>query len=88
MAACKAMDRVLLWNFYLVPQFTYGFQRYARWDRFSHPEPLPKYGYFRIPEPVVVGCRQSRQDRQAHLKGFSRMAPLSAGMCSVSVSAR
>ncbi len=26
-AACKAMDRVLLWNFYVVPQFTCGFQR-------------------------------------------------------------
>jgi microcin C transport system substrate-binding protein len=43
-ATTKAMDRVLLWNFYVVPQFTYGFQRYARWDRFSHPEPLPQYG--------------------------------------------
>jgi microcin C transport system substrate-binding protein len=42
-AACKAMDRVLLWNFYCVPQFAYGYQRYARWDRFSYPEPLPKY---------------------------------------------
>jgi microcin C transport system substrate-binding protein len=48
-AASKAMDRVLLWNFYVVPQFTYGFQRYARWDRFSHPEPLPKYGVSGFP---------------------------------------
>jgi microcin C transport system substrate-binding protein len=48
-AACKAMDRVLLWNFYVVPQFTYGFQRYARWDRFSHPEPLPQYGVSGFP---------------------------------------
>jgi microcin C transport system substrate-binding protein len=48
-AACKAMDRVLLWNFYVVPQFTYGFQRYARWDRFSHPEPLPQYGVAGFP---------------------------------------
>jgi microcin C transport system substrate-binding protein len=43
-ATCKALDRVLLWNCYVVPQFTYGFQRYARWDRFSHPDPLPTYG--------------------------------------------
>jgi microcin C transport system substrate-binding protein len=43
-AACKAMDRVLLWNFYCIPQFAFGYSRYARWDRFSHPEPLPKYG--------------------------------------------
>jgi microcin C transport system substrate-binding protein len=48
-AATKAMDRVLLWNFYVVPQFTYGFQRYARWDRFSHPEPMPQYGIAGFP---------------------------------------
>jgi microcin C transport system substrate-binding protein len=48
-AASRAMDRVLLWNFYVVPQFTYGFQRYARWDRFSHPEPLPQYGVAGFP---------------------------------------
>jgi microcin C transport system substrate-binding protein len=41
-AATKALDRVLLWNFYMVPQFTYPFARYARWDRFSHAD-LPKY---------------------------------------------
>jgi microcin C transport system substrate-binding protein len=48
-AATKALDRVLLWNFYLVPQFTYGFARYARWDRFGHAEPLPKYGRSGLP---------------------------------------
>jgi microcin C transport system substrate-binding protein len=48
-AATHALDRVLLWNFYLVPQFTYGFSRYARWDRFGHAEPLPKYGRSGLP---------------------------------------
>lgn len=48
-AACKAMDRVLLWNFYCVPQFAFGYQRYARWDRFSYPDPLPKYGVSGFP---------------------------------------
>lgn len=48
-AATKALDRVLLWNFYVVPQFTYGLSRYARWDRFSHFEPLPKYGRSGLP---------------------------------------
>jgi microcin C transport system substrate-binding protein len=43
-AACKAIDRVLLWNFYCIPQFAFGYSRYARWDRFSRPDPLPKYG--------------------------------------------
>ena len=72
-AACKAMDRVLLWNVYCVPHFNYGFQRYARWDRFSHPEPLPKYGVSGIPGRVVVRRRQGSQDRKAQLKD-SRMA--------------
>ena len=48
-AATHALDRVLLWNFYAVPQFTYPFSRYARWDRFSHAEPLPKYGRSGLP---------------------------------------
>jgi microcin C transport system substrate-binding protein len=48
-AATRALDRVLLWNFYVVPQFTYGFSRYALWDRFSHAEPLPKYARSGLP---------------------------------------
>ena len=48
-AATRALDRVLLWNFYVVPQFSYPFARYARWDRFSHAEPLPKYGRSGLP---------------------------------------
>jgi microcin C transport system substrate-binding protein len=47
-AATHALDRVLLWNFYVVPQFTYGFSRYARWDRFSRAE-LPKYARSGLP---------------------------------------
>jgi len=48
-AATRALDRVMLWNFYVVPQFTYPFARYARWDRFSHAEPMPKYGRSGLP---------------------------------------
>jgi microcin C transport system substrate-binding protein len=43
-AATRALDRVLLWNHYVVPQFTYSKSRTARWDRFSRPDPLPEYG--------------------------------------------
>jgi microcin C transport system substrate-binding protein len=43
-AATHALDRVLLWNHYVVPQWTYGKERTARWDRFGHPETMPKYG--------------------------------------------
>jgi microcin C transport system substrate-binding protein len=48
-AATKALDRVLLWNFYVVPQWTYGKVRSARWDRFGHPENMPKYGLAAFP---------------------------------------
>jgi microcin C transport system substrate-binding protein len=43
-AATRALDRVLLWNNYVVPQWTYPYVRSARWDRFGHPDPMPKYG--------------------------------------------
>lgn len=42
-AATKALDRVLLWNHYVVPGWGLRANRVARWDRFSHPEPLPAY---------------------------------------------
>jgi microcin C transport system substrate-binding protein len=48
-AATHALDRVLLWNHYVVPQWFYGKMRSARWDRFSHPDPLPKYGTSAFP---------------------------------------
>jgi microcin C transport system substrate-binding protein len=48
-AATKALDRVLLWNDYVVPQWTYGKVRSARWDRFGHPDPMPKYGMSAFP---------------------------------------
>jgi microcin C transport system substrate-binding protein len=48
-AATRALDRVLLWNNYMVPQWTYGRVRAARWDRFSRPEKLPEYGNSAFP---------------------------------------
>ena len=48
-AATKALDRVLLWNFYVVPQWTYGKQRTARWHRFGRPDNMPKYGLSAFP---------------------------------------
>jgi microcin C transport system substrate-binding protein len=42
-ATTRALDRVLLWNDYVVPQFTTDKIRTARWDRFAHAEPLPSY---------------------------------------------
>ena len=48
-AATKALDRVLLWNHYVVPQWNFSKVRTARWDRFSHPEHMPKYGMAAFP---------------------------------------
>ncbi len=44
-AASKALDRVLLWNNYVVPGWTIDYARTARWDRFARPEKLPTYSY-------------------------------------------
>jgi microcin C transport system substrate-binding protein len=48
-AASHALDRVLLWNDYVVPQWTYGKARTARWDRFGKPDKLPEYGVSAFP---------------------------------------
>jgi microcin C transport system substrate-binding protein len=39
---CRALDRVLLWNHYVIPQWHIGTYRIAFWDKFDHP-PMPKY---------------------------------------------
>ena len=48
-AATHALDRVLLWNHYVVPQWNYPKVRTARWDRFSRPAEMPKYGAAAFP---------------------------------------
>ena len=48
-AATKALDRVLLWNHYVVPQWNYPKLRTARWDRFGRPAEMPKYGQSAFP---------------------------------------
>jgi microcin C transport system substrate-binding protein len=48
-AATHALDRILLWNHYVVPQWAYNKLRTARWDRFSRPKTLPKYGIAAFP---------------------------------------
>ncbi len=48
-AATKALDRVLLWNHYVIPQWNYPKVRTARWDRFGRPPEMPKYGQAAFP---------------------------------------
>src|SRR5690606_22182034 len=40
-AATHALDRVLLWNWYVVPQWYYPYDRLAYWDIFGRPDKLP-----------------------------------------------
>jgi microcin C transport system substrate-binding protein len=40
-AATKALDRVLLWNHYVVPQWHTPFQRLAMWNYYARPSKLP-----------------------------------------------
>jgi microcin C transport system substrate-binding protein len=41
--ACRAMDRVLLWGYHLIPHWYGPFDRLARWDKFGRPEQMPRY---------------------------------------------
>ncbi len=41
MASTRALDRVLLWGHYMVPQWHYPNDRVAIWDRFGRPKSLP-----------------------------------------------
>ena len=40
-AATHALDRVLLWNYYVVPHWYYPYERVAYWDIFGRPAKLP-----------------------------------------------
>ncbi|WP_260260368.1 extracellular solute-binding protein [Vibrio intestinalis] len=39
----RALDRVLQWNYYIIPQWHSGTYRVAMWDKFERPELMPKY---------------------------------------------
>lgn len=43
-AACRALDRVLIWEHYLVPQFFNRVDRIARWSYIVRPEATPLRG--------------------------------------------
>ncbi|MEN8667840.1 MAG: hypothetical protein CSH49_10030 [Alcanivorax sp.] len=43
-AACRALDRVLLWSHYVVPQWHINKHRLAYWNKFEQPAIAPIYG--------------------------------------------
>jgi microcin C transport system substrate-binding protein len=40
----RALDRVLQWGFYYIPQFNAPFDRVAYWSKYAHPATMAKYG--------------------------------------------
>ena len=42
--ACRALDRALIWNQYMVPMWYGATERIAYWDRFGIPEKTPDFG--------------------------------------------
>ncbi len=43
--AVKALDRVLLWSYYSVPQWHAGYRRVAYWNKFALPKVNPPYAF-------------------------------------------
>jgi microcin C transport system substrate-binding protein len=64
-AATRALDRVLLWNHYVVPQWTYGKIRTARWDRFGKPPRMPTYGLSAFPTIWWWDARRATASRSS-----------------------
>ena len=40
----RALDRVLQWGYYMVPNWHLAAWRIAYWDKFGKPEKMPEYG--------------------------------------------
>jgi microcin C transport system substrate-binding protein len=43
-AATRALDRVLLWNYYVIPMWHTPYERLAYWDKYAAPKTLPSRG--------------------------------------------
>ena len=42
-AACRAIDRVLLWQYYQIPLYAVDLRRTVHWDKFGIPDFEAKY---------------------------------------------
>jgi len=42
-ASCRALDRLLLWQYYVIPLYAVDLRRTVHWDKFGVPEFEPKY---------------------------------------------
>ncbi len=72
-AATRALDRVLLWNYYVIPQWTFPFERIAYWDKFKRPAQLPSRGAYFPPDVVARSGR--RQAARGPMRQLMRANP-------------
>ncbi len=59
-AATRALDRVLMWNTYTVPQWYSGKHRLAYWDKFGRPANKPKYDLGLLDTWWVDGTKEAK----------------------------
>lgn len=64
-ARCRALDRVLQWGFYVIPQWHIGYDRLAYWNKFSQPAITPEQG-------VQFSTWWVAPDKEQKLKGKIR----------------
>ena len=67
-AAVRALDRILLWNFYVVPQWYYPYVTHGALGPFRPSGPDAEIRGCGISDRVVVGRRKSRKDGLAVLE--------------------
>lgn len=67
-AATRALDRVLLWNFYMVPQWFAAADRVAYWDRLGRPAKLPSQIPARITQTWWYDADKAKQTDAARGK--------------------
>ncbi len=58
-AAGRALDRSLLWGYYLIPTHVEPGGRWTYWDRFGRPETSARFRYFPFPETWWIDPEKS-----------------------------
>lgn len=68
-ATVRALDRVLLWNYYTVPQYFQPTLRYAYWNKFGIPEEQPRYTGIDVMSWWVLPERETAIERSVEEDG-------------------
>ena len=83
-ARTRALDRVLLWNHYVIPQWHLGVDRVAYWDKFGMPKVIPAQGvqlfawWIKPGAALAAGSRPASAERGAHPPAGASPAPASS----------